>query len=68
MTRRQRGRPSSGIVTMKVELNLPHDLVMWLNAHFYNPRTGKARYGERTKLVERLLREYQHKCQRPEVS
>ena len=55
--RRGRGRPASSVVKITIELQLPHDVVFWLNGQTYDVRTGKPRYGARSELIERLCRE-----------
>ena len=57
MTRRARGRPPQDISKIRIELQLPLDVVSWLNQQTYDTFTGRARYGARADIVERLLRE-----------
>ena len=54
---RRRGRPQKPEVLIRVELHLPHDIVGWLNQQTFDFKTGRAKYGARAELIERLIRQ-----------
>lgn len=68
MPRKPRGRPASGIVKIGVEIQLPHDVIGWINEQTYDPRIGKPAVGARSELVERLLRQEMARQRQGEAS
>lgn len=42
----------------KIKVSLPASLLAQVDIHFFDPVTGKPRYGARSALIERLLRKW----------
>ena len=45
-----------GVKSLKI--SLPEDLINELNLKFYDPITARPKYGGRSALIERLIRDY----------
>lgn len=51
-------RPKRTDRPREVMINLPESLLTRLDLYFFDPKTGKPKYGSRSRLIERLLREW----------